>query len=447
MESIQLTPEEREAKDYWNTLFTAFDTPADESTVADQDTELPPWYDEAKFKRGQKYYKDNRFGILQAAFCSLLVLLADPKGLRILEHTGKSSTAETARKRYVSTLKHLSEWYECDLEPGSRSWKSLQQVRRMHLGASRSATKRQLGFISQPEMALTTFGFMGFPLVRPHLLGIRYDNREDREAFIHLWAVIGYMLGVHDRCNMCLFRLEVVDQICRIAIRYVFMPSLQLETTLYKQMVGAITDGYAGYMPFTSYESVLFLTRRLIGIPGYQYALDLKKEIICRPILTKAELESIVEHMAPKDCYRPIMAMYRTIFCEQIRLFKVKDLSNAEKEINGNYMMPIEDVSGTYTKINNNEDDCNGSLKGSEADLRQLLGLKHNQELIVTNIDNEDEWSTHLNDSQLKQLSLGGQHNVKVIIQMLNLCYNTVGRYVNETMLSFLLYRLNKLYT
>uniref|UniRef100_A0A2M4BMX2 ER-bound oxygenase mpaB/mpaB'/Rubber oxygenase catalytic domain-containing protein n=1 Tax=Anopheles marajoara TaxID=58244 RepID=A0A2M4BMX2_9DIPT len=446
MESIQLTVEEREAKEYWTTLFTALDTPGDEGTGANLEAELPPWYDEAKFKRGQRFYKDNRFGILQASFCSLLVLLADPKGLRILEHTGKSNTMETARKRYVSTLRHLSDWYECDLEPGSRSWKSLQQVRRMHLSASRSATKRQLGFISQPEMALTTFGFMGFPLVRPHLLGIRYDNREDLEAFIHLWAVIGFMLGVHDRCNMCLFRLEVVEQICRMAIRYVFMPSLQLETTLFKQMVGAIIDAYTGYMPFMSYESVMFLTRRLIGIPGYQYALDRKKEIICRPILTKAEVESIVEHMAPKDAYRPVMAMYRAIFCEQIRLFKVKDVSNGRKEINENYMLPVEDVDGTYTKLSNNEDDSNGSLKGCEADIRELLGLKHNQELIVTHIDNEEEWNTYLNDSQLKQLSLGGQHNVKFTIQTLNMCYNTIGRYVNEAALSLIMYRLNRLY-
>uniref|UniRef100_A0A182FHW7 DUF2236 domain-containing protein n=1 Tax=Anopheles albimanus TaxID=7167 RepID=A0A182FHW7_ANOAL len=429
MESILLTAEEREAKEYWTRLFKALDTPGDGGTGADLEAELPSWYDEAKFKRGQRFYKDNRFGILQASFCSLLVLLADPKGLRILEHTGKSNTMETARKRYVSTLKHLSDWYECDLEPGS------------------SATKRQLGFISQPEMALTTFGFMGFPLVRPHLLGIRYDNREDLEAFIHLWAVIGFMLGVHDHCNMCLFRLEVVDQICRMAIRYVFMPSLQLETTLFKQMVGAITDAYTGYMPFMSYESVMFLTRRLIGIPGYQYALDLKKEIICRSVLTKAELETIVEYMAPKDCYRPVMAMYRAIFCEQIRLFKIKEVSNGRKEINESYMLPVEGICGTYTKLNNNEDDCNGCLKECEADIRQLLGLKHNEELIVTHIDNEDEWSTYLNDSQLKQLSLSGQHNVKFTIQALNMCYNTIGRYVNDAALSLMLYRLNKLYT
>lgn len=99
---------------------TAINVPCDVGTGAELDTHLPTWFDEAKFKRGQKFYTDNRFGILQANFCSLLVLLADPKGLRILEHTGKSSTTETARKRYVSTFIHMSDWYECELVPGSK---------------------------------------------------------------------------------------------------------------------------------------------------------------------------------------------------------------------------------------------------------------------------------------------------------------------------------------
>lgn len=99
---------------------TAINVPCDVGTGAELDIHLPAWFDEAKFKRGQKFYTDNRFGILQANFCSLLVLLADPKGLRILEHTGKSSTTETARKRYVSTFIHMSDWYECELVPGSK---------------------------------------------------------------------------------------------------------------------------------------------------------------------------------------------------------------------------------------------------------------------------------------------------------------------------------------
>lgn len=81
----------------------------------------------------------------------------------------------------------------------------------MHLLASRSAASNNMGMISQAAMAMTKFGFMGYTLARPHLLGIKHDNDEDREAFIHLWAVLGAMLGIKDEFNMCLYPLEVVE--------------------------------------------------------------------------------------------------------------------------------------------------------------------------------------------------------------------------------------------
>ncbi|XP_052897317.1 uncharacterized protein LOC128304197 [Anopheles moucheti] len=442
---MELTEEEKEAKQYFVHLFAAFNKPCDVGTGADLDTRLPVWFDEVKFKRGQKFYSDNRFGILQANFCSLLVLLADPKGLRILEHTNKSSTTETARKRYISTFLHMSDWYECELVPGSKSWKSLSQVRRMHLSASNSAKKRNLGFISQPEMALTTFGFMGFPLVRPHLLGIRYNNREDREAFVHFWAVIGFMLGVQDEHNMCLFRLEVVEMICHVVIRYVFVPSLQLETQLLRHMMGAIVNAFMPYMPFLSYESIMFLTRRLVGIPGYQYALDLQKEYICRPLLTKEELDATLEYITPRDGYRQVEAMYRAIFTNKLRLYTVKELPD---EINQNYVDTVlTGTNGTYTQLPVEEEGNHSQhQKSSVHQLRELLGLKHNQELVETTVEDEHEWNTYRNDSKLKLLPDRDQTNVRLTIQCLNLCYTTIGRFTNEMALSFILYRLKRMH-
>lgn len=70
--------------------------------------------------RGQKYFHDNRFGILTSNMCGLLTLLADPKGLKILSETGRSSTPETAKKRYADTVMHTMSWYEVDLTPGTK---------------------------------------------------------------------------------------------------------------------------------------------------------------------------------------------------------------------------------------------------------------------------------------------------------------------------------------
>lgn len=151
-----------------------------DSDASEIELKLPVWYDEAKFKRyddlpenkgfllewvffcrGQQYFKENRFGILNSNLFGLLSVIAEPKGLKILASTGRSSTPETAKKRYVQTIIHMLSWYENDLVPGSKSWQSLSQVRKMHFMASKQSQKKGLGIISQIETALTAYGFMG----------------------------------------------------------------------------------------------------------------------------------------------------------------------------------------------------------------------------------------------------------------------------------------------
>lgn len=146
-------------------------------------------------------------------FYGLFALICEPNGARILDRTQQSSTSVTAKKRYISTILHMLSWYEDELKPGSKSWESLKRVRKMHLCASRAAAKDDKGLklISQSAMSMTQFGFMGFALVKPHQLGIKYDNDMHREAFVHFWAVIGSMLGIKDENNMCLFPLDVVE--------------------------------------------------------------------------------------------------------------------------------------------------------------------------------------------------------------------------------------------
>lgn len=70
--------------------------------------------------RGQKYFHDNRFGILESNFIGLLTLLAEPVSLEILSETKQSSEPITAKKRYISTIFMVLSWYESNLEPGSK---------------------------------------------------------------------------------------------------------------------------------------------------------------------------------------------------------------------------------------------------------------------------------------------------------------------------------------
>lgn len=77
----------------------------------------------------------------------------------------------------------------------SRSWNSLEAVRKRHLTSSKAAERKKAGMISQRDMALTQFGFMGFITLRPDILGVQV-SRKNFEAFIHFWRVIGNMIGM-----------------------------------------------------------------------------------------------------------------------------------------------------------------------------------------------------------------------------------------------------------
>lgn len=91
----------------------------------------------------------------------LLSVLAVPTMISVVEATNQSSNAYTAYRRYIQTLFHTVNWYRYDLKLGTPSWKSVETVRRLHSNATARCQKMGIGFISQKDMSLTQFGFMG----------------------------------------------------------------------------------------------------------------------------------------------------------------------------------------------------------------------------------------------------------------------------------------------
>lgn len=69
----------------------------------------------------------------------------------------------------------------------------------MHNAASKQSNIKLKYRISQRDMALTQFGFMGFALVRSKMVGVHEATEEEWKAFIHIWRVVGYILGVEER--------------------------------------------------------------------------------------------------------------------------------------------------------------------------------------------------------------------------------------------------------
>jgi hypothetical protein len=141
---------------------------------------------------------------------------------------------------------HITKWYTGEvLESVSDAFRDIQNVRKMHFNALRrsqrsplklvedvpdkegklaliDALKKDLDlccdtsdsphqlmtyhpklFFSQFDMTMTQFGFFSIIFLFPSTLGVR-DTR-GIEGFIHLWAVLGRMLGIEDRFNLALF--------------------------------------------------------------------------------------------------------------------------------------------------------------------------------------------------------------------------------------------------
>lgn len=87
---------------------------------------------------------------------------------------------------------------KCSSIDSYSSRKSIISVRGKHCAAGKKAVTNGLGFISQRDMALTQFGFVGVAILKGRKLGFAGGD-EELEGFIHLWRTIGYCMGIEDR--------------------------------------------------------------------------------------------------------------------------------------------------------------------------------------------------------------------------------------------------------
>jgi hypothetical protein len=142
-------------------------------------------------------FRRNIYAMMFSMYMGLVAILAIPSILDILIHTDKSSTATTAYRRYMQTINHTLTWFREELIPGSKSWKSLETVRKFHFSASRSSKNASIGIISQKDMAITQYGFMGFAVVSQKQCGVQASKKQI-EDFCHFWRVLGHVIGIKD---------------------------------------------------------------------------------------------------------------------------------------------------------------------------------------------------------------------------------------------------------
>lgn len=142
-------------------------------------------------------FKTNYFAMMSAMYFGLLTILAVPSILNVLIHTKRSSSTVMAYQRYMRTVFHVLLWFREEIKVDSNAWKSINLVRKMHSMASDSSVNANVGMITQREMAITQFGFMGFSVLFKNELGICCTD-EEMNDFCHFWRVLGNLFGIND---------------------------------------------------------------------------------------------------------------------------------------------------------------------------------------------------------------------------------------------------------
>ncbi|RZF34928.1 hypothetical protein LSTR_LSTR011422 [Laodelphax striatellus] len=262
----------------------------------------PPWFDSSKFELGQRFACKYYACISFAETCSLLALFLFDDGLKPLVWTGASGTPYTAFRRYLSTAVKVKSWFETDLfKEGSVGHTSIRTVNAMHSQVSRALNDNQVPatwhpppptpaaqnccavapvlrsaahlaqassvrrrqpvrpvvYLSQCSLSVTQWGFVGMIVTYPAQFGAANASQEELEGFLHLWRVIGYLLGIEDQFNFCDGSLEEVRERSRALTSEWIVPELGRVSDEWEHYCRCMCRGVSFYVRDVCFEVVL----------------------------------------------------------------------------------------------------------------------------------------------------------------------------------------------
>lgn len=224
--------------------------------------ELPAFFDKAKFELGQRTFYDNVFTMMIAKLAGLLSLMAVPTIVDVLIFTGQSATACRAFRRYVSTVLHAFVWYRKEPDTDNEFLQSLKIVRKKHCTAFKRSAEFGLKPVSQLDMAVTQFGFIGYTLLCGDFLGVNATD-EEMEGLVHFWRVIGSMLGMEDKYNLCAGNLEETRALCKRLLEELFLPRLSKKNEKFYTNSKIVIEGLWPMVPQLDTDAFIAFTFRL----------------------------------------------------------------------------------------------------------------------------------------------------------------------------------------
>jgi hypothetical protein len=184
------------------------------------------------------------------------------------------------------------------------------------------------------------------------------------------------------------------------------MPYIQLETPTSRKFGEAFVKGMRFCTPFSSYHSCLYMLKRLIGIPGYQYKAVLSEQGFIRQVSSPNELMAIVNRfqMTPGHEYRR-----QLLFDEKMYLFEIRRKSQNQT-----------------CRIND------GGINDDQIQfLVKFLNLNDASELYVSHIK-ENEVDMYFDDRKFRELKWYQRFQVWFEIYHMNMLKNYIAKPILE---------------
>ncbi|XP_039302993.1 uncharacterized protein LOC105202886 [Solenopsis invicta] len=257
--------------------------------------ETPEWLDMDKYRKGQKFVRENYFSIMIGTVLGTLLLYTFEEDLKPLIITKGSITPYLAFKRYFSNFQRFSSWYNG--EPwikGTQAYKDMQYACKMHSLTQAKLSKLDnnqfeseakiadpwcpdhelllkdfaavcplntqscyqmiskspyiIKNLNNANMACAQCFFFSIILLWPQNIGIHNATNEDMEAFCHMWRCYGYFLGIEDEYNTCRGNLKEIKHRTR-ELYEVMLSNLNNITPKWEHMTRCFIESL-NYYPF-----------------------------------------------------------------------------------------------------------------------------------------------------------------------------------------------------
>lgn len=237
----------------------------------------PPWFDECKYRKSLQITKDYISGFMLSHLLGTIIMSQVSSLLDVLHFSKEQSTIRRAMQRAALTYKYVSEWYKGDVfDPEDDAHKSLKRVRQMHLKvANKMNTERPKDtlWMSQYDMALTQFAFIGALVCNPKKLGVHCSDELIQDS-LYFWRCIGYLLGIEDQYNICGRSLRELRILSRDIVKEVVLPTHSNPREEYTKVLTYAFYGFKRIGILVRLDSMFNISCDVIGYTQFKKALN-----------------------------------------------------------------------------------------------------------------------------------------------------------------------------